>query len=146
MIKRRRNIPQGIESEDFMKITRLSLEKQFDLYMLFKMHGVQVFSCTRAEAEANNISSVCAFADTTNRYVVLIEDDCATLSNESVRVILCHELAHVLIPSINEDQADEFAARFTNPKAVQIAREETEKVRLRIRYARARVYTPSEIF
>lgn len=129
-----------------MKLTRLSLEKQFDLNMLFKMHGVQAFSCTQAAAEAVGIGSVCAFADTTNRYVVLIEDDCQTLSNESVRVIMCHELAHVLIPSISEDQADEFAARFTNPKAVQIAREETEKVRLRIRYARAGVYTPVEIF
>lgn len=128
-----------------MKMTRLSLEKQFDLYMLFKMHGVQAFVCTRAEAEAAGISSVCAFADTTNRYVVLIEDDCRTLSNESIRVIMCHELAHVLIPSIREDQADEFAARFTNPAAVKTAREETEKIRERIRHARVGIYTPVAI-
>jgi len=129
-----------------MKLTRLSLEKQFDLYMLFKMHKVEVFACTRAEAEANDIASVCAFADTTNRYVVLIEDDCNTLSNESIRVIMCHELAHVIIPSISESQADEFAARFTNPAAVQTAREETERVRERIRYARVGIYTPVELF
>lgn len=125
-----------------MKLTRLSLEKQFDINMLFKMHGVQAFTCSRAEAEANDITCVCAFADTTNRYVVLIEDDCNTLSNESIRVIMCHELAHILIPSIHEDQADEFAARFTNPAAVRKAREETEQVRMRIRYARAGIYTP----
>ena len=112
-----------------MKLTRLSLEKQFDLYMLFKMHKVEVFACTRAEAEANDITSVCAFADTTNRYVVLIEDDCNALSNESIKVIMCHELAHILIPTICEDQADEFAARFLNQAAVRKAREETELVR-----------------
>ena len=122
-----------------IKLTRLSLEKQFDLNLLFKMHKVEVFSCTRAAAEMAGIESVCAFADTIHKYVVLIEDDCATLSNESVRVILCHELAHVLIPSIGEEQADEFAARFTNPTAVKTARQETEKVRMRIRYARAGV-------
>lgn len=125
-----------------MKLTRLNLERQFDLHLLFKMHKAEVFSCTRAAAEAAGIDSVCAFADTSNRYVVLIEDDCNTLSNESIRVIMCHELAHILIPSINEDQADEFAARFTNPAAVRTAREETENVRERIRYARASIYTP----
>lgn len=129
-----------------MKLTRLSLEKQFDLALLFKMHKVQVFSCTRAAAEAVGIESVCAFADTSNRYVILIEDDCEVLSNESIRVIMCHELAHVLIPSLAEEQADEFAARFTNQAAVRKAREETERVRLRIRYARTGVYTPAEIF
>lgn len=129
-----------------MKLTRLSLDRQFDLNLLFKIHGVQVFSCTRAAAEAAGITSVCGFADTTNRYVVLIEDDCQTLSNESIRTIMCHELAHVLIPSISEDQADEFASRFTNPAAVRTAREETERVRKRIRYARAGIYTPAEIF
>jgi Zn-dependent protease with chaperone function len=130
-----------------IKLTRLNLERQFDLHLLFKMHKVEVFSCTRAAAEAAGISSVCAFADTTNKYVVLIEDDCQSLSPESIRTIMCHELAHVIIPSIDEAQADEFAARFVNPKAVQIAREETEKVRLRIRYARAAgIYTPAEIF
>ena len=128
-----------------MKLTRLSLEKQFDLNILFKMHGVQAFSCTRAAAEAAEISSVCAFADTTNRYVVLIEDDCQTLSNESIRAIMCHELAHILIPSIREDQADEFAGRFTSPAIVKTAREETERVRERIRYARAGIYTPASV-
>lgn len=129
-----------------MKLTRLSLEKQFDLYMLFKMHGVQAFVCSRAEAEANGISSVCAFADPSNKYVVLIEDDCEGLSKESVRVVMCHELAHIIIPSVSEEQADEFAARFTNLAAVHTAREETERVRERIRYARAGIYTPVEIF
>lgn len=129
-----------------MKLTRLSLDKQFDLNLLFKMHKVQAFSCTRAAAEAEGISSVCAFADTTNRFVILIEDDCNTLSNESIRVIMCHELAHVIIPSISESQADEFAARFTNPAAVRTAREETERVRERIRYARVGIYTPVELF
>lgn len=125
-----------------MNVTRLSLERQFDLNLLFKMHGVQVFSCTRAAAEAEGISSVCAFADPSNKYVILIEDDCEALSPESIRVIMCHELAHVIIPSINEDQADEFAARFTNPAAVRTARDETEKVRERIRCARVGIYTP----
>lgn len=128
-----------------MKLTRLSLEKQFDLNLLFKMHKVQAFSCTRAAAEAEGINSVCAFADPTNRYVVLIEDDCTTLSNESIRVILCHELAHVIIHSLAEEQADEFAARFTNPAAVKTAREETERIRERIRYARAGIYTPMSV-
>lgn len=129
-----------------MKLTKLNIERQFDLYLLFKMHKVEVFSCTRTAAEAAGIASVCAFADTTNRFVVLIEDDCQTLSNESIRVIMCHELAHVIIPSISEDQADEFAARFINPAAVRTARDETERVRERIRYARAGIYTPAEIF
>ena len=128
-----------------MRLTRLNIERQFDLAILFKTHKVQVFSCTRAAAEAAEISSVCAFADTTNRFVVLIEDDCEVLSPESIKVIMCHELAHILIPSIREDQADEFAARFTNPAAVRTARDETEKVRLRIRYTRAGIYTPASV-
>lgn len=129
-----------------MKLTKLSLDRQFDLAMLFKMHRVQTFSCTRAAAEAEGINNVfCAFADSSNRYIVLIEDDCVTLSNESIIVILCHELAHILIPSISEEQADEFASRFTNPTAVKTAREETDKVRERIRYARAGIYTPVSV-
>lgn len=129
-----------------MKLTKLNIERQFDLALLFKIHKVQVFSCTRVAAEAEGINSVyCAFADPVNRYVVLIEDDCTTLSNESIRVILCHELAHILVPSISEEQADEFASRFTNPTAVKTAREETEKVRERIRYARAGIYTPVSV-
>lgn len=130
-----------------MKLTRLSLEKQFDLNLLFKMHKVEVFSCTRAAAEAAGITSVfCAFSDPANRLVVLIEDDCDTLSNESVRVILCRELAHVIIPSLAKEQADEFAAGFTNPAAVKKALGEMERIRERIRYARAGIYTPAEIF
>ena len=128
-----------------MKLTRLNIEKQFDLYMLFKMHHAEAFSCTRAEAEAAGINSVCAFADPTNRYIVLIEDDCQTLSPETIRVIMCHELAHVITPSITEEQADEFASRFTNLAAVKTAREETEKVRERIRYERAGIYTPVSV-
>ena len=114
-----------------MKLTKLNLEKQFDLELLFKMHKVQAFSCTRAAAEAAGITNVfCAFADMTdNRYVILIEDDCEGLSSDTIRIILCRELAHVLIPSLAEEQADEFAARFTNPAAVRKAHEEMEKVR-----------------
>ena len=130
-----------------MKLTRLSLEKQFDLNMLFKIHGVQAFTCTRTEAEAAGITNVfCAFADVENRHVVLIEDDCDGLSSETIRIIMCRELAHVLIPSLAADQADEFAARFANQAAVKKAHEEMEKVRLRIQYARTGIYTPAEIF
>ena len=125
-----------------MRMTRLNIEKMFDLHLLCKMHGVQVFSCTRAAAEAAGISSVCAFADTVNRYIVLIEDDCEILSAESIKAIMCHELAHIVIPSVTEEQADEFASRFTSPAVVKTAREETELVRQRIRYARAGIYTP----
>lgn len=73
-----------------MRLTRVDISKMFDLHLLCKMHKVQVFTCSRKEAEA-----------------------------------------------------DEFAARFTNPAAVRTAREETELVRQRIRYARAGIYTPA---
>ena len=128
-----------------MRLTRLDISKMFDVHLLCKMHKVQVFTCSRKEAEASGITSVCAFADTTNRYIVLIEDDCESLSSESIKAIMCHELAHIAVPSISEEQADEFAARFTNPAAVRTAREETERVRQRIRYARAGagIYTPT---
>lgn len=122
-----------------IRMTRLDLTKVFDLQLLFKMHKVEAFLCTRTAAEDAGISSVCAFADTINRYVVLIEDDCETLSNNSIKAIMCHELAHILIPSVSEEQADEFAARFTSPAVVKTAREETEMVRQRIRSARAAV-------
>lgn len=120
-----------------MKLTRVDISKMFDMHLLCKMHKVQVFTCTRAAAEAAGISSVCAFADTTNRYIVLIEDDCDQLSAETVKAIMCHELAHIAVPSITEAQADEFAERFTSCAVVKAAREETELVRQRIRYARA---------
>lgn len=130
-----------------MKLKKLNIERQFDLALLFKMHKVQAFSCTRTEAEAAGITNVvCSFSDCTNNYVIIIEDDCATLSNESIRVILCRELAHVLIPSLAAEQADEFAARFTNQATVKKAHDEMEKVCERIRYARAGIYTPAEIF
>lgn len=131
-------ITQGTKrDESTMKLTKLSLDRQFDLALLFTVHKVQAFSCTRAAAEAEGINNVfCGFADPTNRYIVLIEDDCTTLSNESIRVILCHELAHILVPSISEEQADEFASRFTNLAAVRKAREETEQMRLRIKNRR----------
>lgn len=125
-----------------MRMTRLNIEKMFDMHILCKMHRVQVFSCTRVAAETAGIASVCAFADTTNRFIVLIEDDCETFSPETIKAIMCHELAHIIIPSILEDQADEFAARFTSPAVVKTAREETEMVRQRIRSARAGNYTP----
>ena len=116
-----------------MKMTRVDISKMFDIHMLCKMHRVAVFSCTRAAAETAGITAVCAFADITNRYIVLIEDDCDQLSAEAMKAIMCHELAHIAVPSISEEQADEFAARFTSPAVVNTAREETEMVRQRIR-------------
>ena len=119
-----------------MKLTRIDLTSMFDVSLLFKMHKAELFCCTRAAAEAEGISAVCAFVDSANRMVVLIEDDCDLLSKESIKVIMCHELAHVIIPSVSEEQADEFAARFTNPAAVRTARDETERVREQIRAMR----------
>ena len=127
-----------------MKLTKIDISsKMFDLYLMCKMHKVQVFTCTRAAAEGVGLTSVCAFADTTNRYIVLIEDDCDALSPESIKAIMCHELAHIAVPSVSEEQADEFASRFTSPAVVKTAREETERVRQRIRYSRAGIYTPT---
>ncbi len=79
-----------------MKATIVEIKNDFELNLMLKINKTEVLLASRRDVETEGISSVCAFADTTNRKIVLIEEDCDQLSNESIRVILFHELAHII--------------------------------------------------
>lgn len=128
-----------------MKATRLKFKNDSKFEFLLRLHKAEIFSCHREDAEEAAVSSVCAFADTKNRNIFLIEEDCDQLSTESIRVIIYHELAHVINPEITEEQADYFAECNTSRESLRKAREETELVRMHIRYARAGIYTPASV-
>ena len=120
-----------------MKATKLKLKNDSKLEFMLRLHKAEIFSCRRADAEAAGVSGVCAFADTRNRNIFLIEEDVEHLSSESVRVMIYHELAHVISPEISEEEADRFAECNTSREAIRRARLETEGVRLSIRAHRA---------
>lgn len=120
-----------------MKATRLRFKNDSKLEFLLRLHKAEIFSCHREDAEEAGVSGVCAFADTKNRNIFLIEEDVEHLSTESVRVMIYHELAHVISDKISEEEADYFAECNTSREAIRRARLETEGVRLSIRAHRA---------
>lgn len=120
-----------------MKATRLRFKNDSKMEFMLRLHKTEIFSCRRADAEAAGVSGVCAFADTKNRNIFLIEEDVEHLSSESVRVMIYHELGHIIDPNISESEADRFAECNTSREAIRRARLETEGVRLSIRAHRA---------
>ena len=120
-----------------MKATRLKFKHDSKLEFMLRLYKANIFCCHRADAEAEGVHCVCAFADPKNRNVFLIDEDCNQLSTESIRVIIFHELAHVINPEITEEEADYFAECNTSREALRKARLETEGVRLSIRAHRA---------
>ena len=129
-----------------MKATRLQFKNDSKLEFLLRLHKVALFSCHRVDAEAAGVGSVCAFADTKNRAIFLIEEDCEHLSSESVRVMIYHELAHVIDSTLSESEADYFAECNTSREALRRARLETEGVRLSIRAHRAGLHEMEQEF
>ena len=129
-----------------MKVTRIEFKSEFgNIGFLLKLHKVDLYCAHRSAVEAEGIESICAFADPKNRVIILIEEDCDQLSNDSIRAIICHELAHIIDPTISEEGADYFAACNTSRQAVHKAVCETENVRNRIRTVRDGMYTPMAV-
>ena len=89
---------------------------------------VRFLMATRENVEKAGIRCYCAFADS-DRNVVLIKEDCETLDEETVVVILFHEIAHAIYPDWDEAKCDAFAALHTSPEALEKARKQTDELR-----------------
>ena len=119
-----------------MKATNMRCSDE-KLEFMLQLYNAKIYCCTRQDVEAEGLNIFCAFADTKNRNIFIIEDDCEDLANDIVRVIIYHELAHIINSDASEDDADRFAEYNTSVEAVRKARNETELVKSRIRMKRA---------
>lgn len=121
-----------------MKATKMNCSGDKKLEFMLRLYNAHIYACTRQAVEAEGLRTVCAFADPKNRSIFIIEDDCETFSNDIIRVIIYHELAHIINSDASEDDADQFAEYNTSSEAVKKARNETESAKFRIRAKKLR--------
>ena len=121
-----------------MKATKMRCSDE-KLEFMLRLYNAKIYCCKRQDVEAEGLKTYCiAFADTKNRSIFIIEDDCETFSNDIIRVIIYHELAHIINSDASEDDADQFAEYNTSSEAVKKARNETESAKFRIRAKKLR--------
>lgn len=95
---------------------------------LLERHDIKLYLVSRENAMAANIRAVIGFSDIRRKNIFLIDEDIEMVSETSVKCVIIHEMAHIVLQTSDEDICDKGAVLAYGKEAVELARHETDYV------------------